>query len=130
MNDRLMQDAMLLHQAGNLADAARIYSDILRSDPRHLDALYRLGYIHLQNGRHADAEHLFGLAIKANPQVPEFFYARGAALKPLGRREEALAAFAQRWRSGRAISRRATTVASRFWKSGALPRRCPASTVS
>ena len=94
MNDTLLQDAMRLHQAGNLADAARLYSDILRGDPRHLDALFRLGHIHLQNGRHGDAEHLFALAVKANPQVPEFFYARGVALGHLRRREDALAAFA------------------------------------
>ena len=51
MNADRLQHAIRLHESGKIAEAAAIFADILRADPNHLDALYRLGHIHLQNGR-------------------------------------------------------------------------------
>jgi tetratricopeptide (TPR) repeat protein len=95
MSEGLLETALRLHQAGNLAEAGRLYSDILRADPRHLEALYRLALLHLQSGRFSDSEHLFAAAIRLNPQIPELFYGRGSALQGLGRYEESLASFAR-----------------------------------
>lgn len=95
MNDALLQSALRFHQAGQLMDAARIYSDIIRSNPQHFEALYRLGLIHLQSGRFADAERLLTIAIRLQPQVPETYYVHGCSLQSLERHEDALKSFAR-----------------------------------
>ena len=95
MTEALFQTAARLHDAGQLAEAARLYSDIIRADPRHFDALCRLGLIQLQSGRAADAERLLAAAIRLRPQIPESYYVHGCALQHQQRHEEALRSFAQ-----------------------------------
>jgi predicted O-linked N-acetylglucosamine transferase (SPINDLY family) len=95
MNDALLESAARFHASGQLAEAARLYSEIVRNNPAHFEALYRLGMIHLQNGRFGDAEYLFATAVRAQPQVPEAYYAHGCALQNLQRHEDALRSFAQ-----------------------------------
>lgn len=95
MNDALLQSALRFHQAGQLMEAARIYSDIIRGNPQHYEALYRLGLIHLQSGRFGDAEHLLTAAIRLQPQVPETYYVHGCSLQSLERHEDALKSFAR-----------------------------------
>ena len=95
MNDTLLQSAVRFQEAGRLADAARALSEIIRANPAHFEALYRLGVIHLQTGRVGDAEHLFAAAIRVQPQVPEVHYIQGCALQTLQRHEDALRAFAR-----------------------------------
>jgi predicted O-linked N-acetylglucosamine transferase (SPINDLY family) len=93
MNDALLASAVRQHQAGNLAEAARLYSAVLQGAPRNFQALYLLGFIQFQQGRFEDAERLIGEAVKINPHAPDAFYNRGCALQHLQRHEEALAAF-------------------------------------
>jgi tetratricopeptide (TPR) repeat protein len=93
MNDVLLASAVRQHQAGNLAEAARLYSAVLQQAPRNFQALYLLGFIQFQQGRFEDAERLIGEAVKINPHSPDAFYNRGCALQHLQRHEEALAAF-------------------------------------
>ena len=95
MSDALLQNAWRLHQAGKLPEAARLYADILRGNPRNFDALYQLALIYLVSRKFADAEHLFAAAVQINSQLPDLFYNRGCALQGLGRNNEALAAFAR-----------------------------------
>jgi predicted O-linked N-acetylglucosamine transferase (SPINDLY family) len=95
MNEALLQNAWRLHQAGQLMDAARLYSDILRANPRNFDALFQLANIHLTNKRYGDAERLYGMAAKINGEVPELFYNYGCALQSIGRHQEALVAYAR-----------------------------------
>jgi hypothetical protein len=39
MNDHILQNAWRLHQAGQFDQAARLYNEVLRANPRHLGAL-------------------------------------------------------------------------------------------
>jgi predicted O-linked N-acetylglucosamine transferase (SPINDLY family) len=94
MNDEILQNAWRLHREGKMQEAARLYADVLRTDPRNFDALYRLGMIYLDSKRLADAERLFAAAAQIDSQTAELFYNRGCALRGLGRNEDALAAFA------------------------------------
>ena len=55
MNDALLADAVRSHQAGNLSEAARLYSAVLQMSPRNFQALYLLGFVHFQQGRFEDA---------------------------------------------------------------------------
>ena len=93
MNDSLFQAALRLHQAGNLSEAARLYGQILRAEPRHFQALYLLGFVHSQSGDFAEAERLIGQALGLNPGSPDAWYNRGCALQNLNRHKDALDCF-------------------------------------
>ena len=83
--------AIALHQQGKLADAERIYREILRQQPQHFGALHRLGVIALQ-ARHTErAVELIGKAIALNPSVAAAHSNLGKALLDLKRPEQALA---------------------------------------
>ena len=62
MSDPRLQNAMQLRRAGRLADAARIYGEILASEPLNFEALHALGIISYQSGKLDDAENLIGRA--------------------------------------------------------------------
>jgi predicted O-linked N-acetylglucosamine transferase (SPINDLY family) len=89
----LFATAVGLHQSGRVAEAERLYRQILQADSRHCDALHMLGVLALQVGRHQAAVDLIGQAIVENKRVPAFHNNLGNALKGLGRIEAALAAF-------------------------------------
>ncbi len=89
----MLREAMRLHQAGQLGDAARLYTAILQATPRHFQVLYLLGFVHFQHGDFAQAERMIGDALKINPRSPDAFYNRGCALQALQRNEEAIACF-------------------------------------
>jgi predicted O-linked N-acetylglucosamine transferase (SPINDLY family) len=93
MSEVLLQNAMRLHKAGKFGDAMRLYRDVLRSNPRHFQAMYLLGFAHFQKEEFEEAEKLIGDAIKLNSGAPDAFYNRGCALQKLKRDEEALACF-------------------------------------
>lgn len=98
MNEFLLQNALRLRRAGKFPEAARLYSEILESDPRHFEALHALGILHYQSGRLEEAERLIGEAVLVNPQAAEALYNRGSLLLRMNRLEEAVHCF------GRAIA--------------------------
>ena len=63
MTDARLQDGSRAHQAGDLDKAERLYRDILKADGSNFDALYLLGYIHLQRGHWEPAERQIGEAL-------------------------------------------------------------------
>ena len=82
-----------LHQQGRLADAERIYRDVLRLQPNHFDALNLLGVIALQTRHMERAVELIGKAIALKPDYAEAHNNRGNALANLKRHEDALASY-------------------------------------
>ncbi len=93
MNDLILQNAWRLHQAGNFAEAARLYNDVLRMNPRHVGALQMLGFLHFQRGEFGQAERIMEKAVKLDPKSVDAFYNRGCALQALNRSKEALTCF-------------------------------------
>lgn len=93
MNQALLQDAMRAHQTGNLAEAARLYTQILKGSPRNFQAMYLLGYVHFQKDEFETAERMIGDAIKIDSRSPDAYYNRGCALQKLERHEEAVPCF-------------------------------------
>ena len=91
----LLEQAERLQRTGNIPDAARAYSQLLRQEPANLQALQQLGLICFTVGQFADAERLLASAVRVNPGSAELSYSRGCALQQLGRHEDALAAFAR-----------------------------------
>jgi len=44
-----LQQAARAQNAGNLPEAARLYSEILTADPRNFEALFSLSLLHFRN---------------------------------------------------------------------------------
>ncbi len=86
-------EATKAHQQGRLADAERIYGDVLRQQPKHFEALHRLGIIAAQTGRTERAVELFRKAIKFHAIAAPIHRNLGIALLELGRPKEALLSF-------------------------------------
>jgi tetratricopeptide (TPR) repeat protein len=86
-------EAFASHQAGRLAEAERVYRQILAAQPGHSDSLYLLGIISYQRGDYALALDQIGLALDTNPDNGLAWNQRGLALMRLNRFEDALASY-------------------------------------
>lgn len=89
----MLKKAFALHQKGQLAEAAPLYREVLRRDPKNADALHLLGVLETQSKNALAAIELFDRAIEIDPKNAPFFSNRGAALKDLRRLDEALESF-------------------------------------
>ncbi len=85
--------AMALHRQGNLADAERLYREVLQQQPNHFDALHLLEVIALQTQHTEQAVELIGKAIGLDAKVAGAHCNLGKALRDLNRPEEALASY-------------------------------------
>ncbi len=92
MNDSVLFNAYREHQRGNLAEAARLLGEILRTDPKHADALSMLGSVHLQRGEIAEAHDAADEAMR-NAGSGSAAYNLGCLLQKLGRHGDALSCF-------------------------------------
>jgi tetratricopeptide (TPR) repeat protein len=81
------------HRAGRLAEAEKIYTQILTTRPDHFDSRNLLGAIFLQRGNPAQALNQINSALKLNPDNIAALNNRGIALQELKRFEEALETF-------------------------------------
>jgi predicted O-linked N-acetylglucosamine transferase (SPINDLY family) len=93
MSDPRLQNAMELRRAGRLAEAARLYGEILGSEPSNFEALHALGIITYQSGKIEEAERLIGRAVEANPAAHDAHYNRACLLLRMHRPEDALTSF-------------------------------------
>src|SRR6516164_8999082 len=85
--------ALALHQAGRLAEAEKIYGQILKVQPNHFDSLHLVGVIYLQRGSHVESVRQIDLALKINPKAAPAHNNRGIALQKLKRLDDALASY-------------------------------------
>ena len=81
--------ALRHHQAGQFAEADRLYGEVLAAEPGHLHALHFRGALAHATGRNEEAVALIGRALALDEAVPELHYNIGLALWALDRREEA-----------------------------------------
>lgn len=88
-----LQAAVTHHRQNDLAQAERLYRDLLAMRPEDFDALHLLGVIALQRGEADTAVALIGRAIERNDGVPAAHSNLGLALRSLGRHKDALACF-------------------------------------
>ena len=89
----LFGQAFARHQAGDLAEAERLYRRALTSDPRHADSLHLLGLVCARTGRADDAIALIGEAVRLRPDFDLAHYNLGNVLSRVGRAEEAVQAY-------------------------------------
>jgi tetratricopeptide (TPR) repeat protein len=83
--------ALQHHQAGQLAEAERIYRQVLAAQPAQKDALHLLGVLALQSGKPAIAVDLISRAIAIDPNFADFHWNLGRALLACGRAGDAIA---------------------------------------
>jgi tetratricopeptide (TPR) repeat protein/CelD/BcsL family acetyltransferase involved in cellulose biosynthesis len=87
---RLLNQAVAFHQKGHLADAERLYAQILKAQPSHFDARHLLGVLRDQQGRHTEARELISSALETKPDATYALFNYAIVLKKLYRFEEAL----------------------------------------
>lgn len=90
-----LQAAADLHRRGRLAEAERLYQDILARQPRHADALHRFGVLKQQTGRVQEAIDLLDQALSIAETNPRGHYDYGLALQAARRFGEAAEQFAR-----------------------------------
>ena len=110
----LLQQALALHQQGQLAEAERLYRGVLAQIPTNFDALQLLGALQNQRGNYAEAVGLLGAALALQPGHAAAQHNLGIAQLSLKRLDEALASFdktlALRPSHVGALNNRATTL--------------------
>jgi tetratricopeptide (TPR) repeat protein len=88
-----LNEALTLHRQGQLREAEKIYTRVLKAAPDNFDALNLLGSVKAQLGRMGEAHRLFLAAVKANARAPQGWSNLGQALRALKRPQEALECF-------------------------------------
>ncbi len=86
----LLQSAIQHQQAGRLQEAALLYRELLRREPRHPDALNNLAVVCASQGHSDEARAHYERAIHARPDFPDALTNLGQLLATLGRFGEAL----------------------------------------
>jgi protein O-GlcNAc transferase len=81
--------ALAHHRAGQLAEAGRLYRQILDEHPRHADALHMLALVAVGMGNRDEAEGLLRRAVAAAPREAEFHNTLGVLCQSSGRPREA-----------------------------------------
>jgi predicted O-linked N-acetylglucosamine transferase (SPINDLY family) len=88
-----LENAVALHQKGQLSQAEAIYRQLLGIDPTNADALHLLGVIAHQTGNHQIAVDLINQAIEINHTDESFYLNLGNALKSLTNFDAAVASY-------------------------------------
>lgn len=87
------EQAFAHHKAGRLADALRLYQEVVRSDPNHAHAWHQLGCIAQSQGQLETAIEYFMRAVRLDGGQPLFHNNLGDTLRASGRLAEAQTSF-------------------------------------
>jgi protein O-GlcNAc transferase len=88
-----LENAVALHQKGQLGQAEVIYRQLLGIDPTNADALHLLGVIAQQTGDLTSAVDIISQAIQVNPHVAIYYSNLGNALQELKQLDAAVAIY-------------------------------------
>jgi tetratricopeptide (TPR) repeat protein len=86
----VLEKATALHQKGQVAEAEIGYRRILEVQPRHADALHRLGQLLAAKGNHADAKRLFRTLTVVRPDAVKAWLCLAQVCENLGQHREAV----------------------------------------
>ena len=90
---KLTAHAAELHRDGRLEEAERIYREVIRMNPRNVDAMRMLGRIASALKRKTDAERLLRRAVAIAPDFVGAWLDLGRVLKDTDSHEEAMACY-------------------------------------
>jgi protein O-GlcNAc transferase len=88
-----LAQALQFHQQGRLAEAERLYAEVLAARPDHVDALQMMGLIKLAKGEPAAALQLVSAAMQGRKASPQILLNYGIILNALDRHQEAVESF-------------------------------------
>ena len=69
--DQALQKGIEAHKAGNVQEADRYYTAILKAQPDHPDANHNIGVLAVSDGKIQEALPFFKKALKVYPQVAQ-----------------------------------------------------------
>ena len=92
-SNKLIQEAYELHQAGKLITAEGIYKEVLIEQPDHIDALFLLGALYLQQGNYDTACTYFMRTLAIKPDHPMAYCNLGTALQESGQVDKAIESY-------------------------------------
>ncbi|MDD1607795.1 MAG: tetratricopeptide repeat protein, partial [Methylococcaceae bacterium] len=93
VNAAKFQQAVQLHQQGQLEQAEVLYKAILQAQPQHANALHLLGVLNYQRGQVQIAVDLISQSLNINPNDATAHSNIGLAFQAQGRFDEALASY-------------------------------------
>ena len=93
--DQALQKGMEAHKAGQIQKADRLYTAILKAQPKHPDANHNMGVLAVGVGKAQEALPFFKTALEANPNTTQFWLSYIDALIKLERLADAKAVLDQ-----------------------------------
>jgi len=93
--DQALQKAVEAHKAGQVQEADRLYTAILKAQPKHPDANHNLGLLAVSVGKVKEALPFLKTALEANPAKAQFWLSYIDTLIKLDRIEDAKAVLDQ-----------------------------------
>jgi len=93
--DQAFQKAVEAHKAGQVQEADRWYTAILKAQPKHPDANHNLGVLAISIGKANEALPFLNTALEANPSIARFWLTYIDALMKLDRIADAKAVLDQ-----------------------------------
>jgi tetratricopeptide (TPR) repeat protein len=93
--NQALEKAVEAHKAGKVQEADRLYTAILKAQPKHPDANHNLGVLAVGVGKVETAVPFFKTALEANPKVAQFWLSYIDALIRLDRLTDANAVLDQ-----------------------------------
>ena len=91
--DEALRRGIEAHQSGNIQEAERFYTAILKVDPRHPDANHNLGVLGVNVGQLERALGYFKTAVEVIPEVEQYWLSYIGNLLDLNHVEEANVVF-------------------------------------
>ena len=91
----VLDQAISFHQTGRLADAERLYLQLMSLVPKEAVVHHMLGVVRAQQGRNSEAVELMSTALALKPGMPEVLSNLGNVLRAQGRLAEALTRYDQ-----------------------------------
>ena len=93
--DQALQQGVEAHKAGQVQEADRLYTAILKAQPRHPDANHNMGVLAVGVGKVEQALPFFKTALEANPGTAQFWLSYIDTLIKLKQLADAKAVFDQ-----------------------------------
>ena len=78
--ETIIHYAITAHKEGKYDEAERLYLEILKSEPKNIDANHNLGVLKVSRNQSAEAISLFKTAIEVNPNIVQFWISYTGAL--------------------------------------------------
>src|SRR6202165_5815097 len=106
-----VREAYDLLAQGKPGESRALFQKVLEHDQRHPEALYFLGSVASEDGRHLEATHYYMRAVDARPNDAAFWFVLAGALFNLGRYSDSIPAF----QGGLALHPKSIDMAGALW---------------